>query len=283
MILHISHNDLDGVGCGILVKAAYPSVKTIYTHYDELPGILANLPPEYSTLIITDLSPTDAWVERIVGERELTIIDHHITSAHLAEYPFVYHSIEKCATLLTWEKLTADGFDLSAYKDFAECVNDYDLWLMKRPDGLRMNTLLNLLGMSRFEKRFFATPYEGFNPSEELIITLEEERRENYMLRAFKNTYYFTDIEGRNVAALYAEQYVSELGNYIITHSEADYVVLVDAQRRKVSLRSSREVDISHIAKGMGGGGHKNAAGFGNADIEGLTEMLVAWGIIRER
>ena len=280
MIFHISHNDLDGVGCGILVKAAFPSVKTVYIGYDELNSVLDNIPPEAESIIVTDLSPSESWAERMAGERELLIIDHHITSEPLKKYPFTYHSIAKCATLLTWDKLTEDGAVLSDYKDFADCINDYDLWLMRRTDSLRMNTLFTLMGLKRVEKRFLSQPYAGFTQEEELIITLEEERRNAYIDRAFKNTSYITDKKGRRVAVVFAEQYSSELGNHILTVSDAEYVVLIDAQRKKVSLRSIREVDISPIAQTLGGGGHKNAAGFQFRQVEDLAEMLSTWDII---
>lgn len=280
MIIHISHNDLDGVGCGILIKKAFPSVHTVYLGYDELEPTLKGLPSEYNTVIISDVTPSDAIVAQLAGERELTIIDHHISSQGLTRYPFVTHSIGKSATLLTYEKLTADGDDLSAYEDFVRCVDDFDLWTLKRTDSLRMNLLFTLYGLPRFEKRFLAEPYNGFRPEEELIISLEEERRDSYITRAMKNLHHFTDKRGLGCAVVFAEMYTSELGNEIIAQGLADYVLLINAQWAKASLRSRKEVDISGIAEANGGGGHKNAAGFAmRADFD-LTAILKNVGII---
>lgn len=279
MILHLSHNDLDGVGCGILVKAAMPGVRTVYLSYDDLDAAMEDISPEASTVIITDITPSASVVSRLAGERELMVIDHHVSSEPLKRYPFVTHAIGKCATLLTYEKLTADGYDLSRYENFVRCVDDFDLWTLKRTDSLRMNLLFTLLGIERFEKRFFNEPYNGFKPEEVLIISLEEERRNNYITKAMKNLHYFTDKKGLRVAVVFAEMYTSELGNEIIAHGLADYVLIINAQRAKASLRSRKEVDISGIAEQNGGGGHKNAAGFGiNTDFN-LAKILKEAGI----
>ncbi len=281
MTLHISHNDLDGIGCGILVKAAYPSVKTIYSGYDELQSRLEGIPSDCSMVIITDVAPSEADVERMAGERELLLIDHHASSESLKKYPFVVHEIGKCATLLTYDKLTSMGFDLSAYENFVNCVNDFDLWMLKRSDSLRMNLLFILLGISRFEKRFLAEPYRGFKPEEEMLISLEEERRNNYITRAIKHAEYFTDKQQRTFAVLFSEMYSSELGNSIITQGLADYTILINAQRKTVSLRSSKDIDVSEIAVRQGGGGHKNAAGFNlHSDLD-LPEILIQLGLIK--
>src|SRR5437660_3245840 len=51
-----------------------------------------------------------------------------------------------------------------------------------------------------------------------------------------------------------------------------------DDQRRKVSLRATdRRVDVSKIARGLGGGGHRQAAGFTtDMPLEQLIERLRA-------
>lgn len=262
MTLHISHNDLDGVTCGILVKSAFASVRTMYLTYDDLEPTLEELPLKYNSLIITDLAPSAALVEKIAGERELILIDHHASSRDLARHPFVVHDIGKSASLLTYEWLTKQGHDLSAYENFVRCVDDFDLWTLKRPDSRKMNLLFTLLGIRRFEERFYNIPYESFSPEEELLITLEEERRDQYITKAVKNLRMYTDKAGLSFAVVFAEMYTSELGNHIIAQGLADYVLIINAQRGKASLRSRKDVDISEIAVRNGGGGHKNAAGF---------------------
>lgn len=278
--LHISHNDLDGVGCGILVKAALTSVDTVYVSYDNIETTLEELAPGYSSIIITDLAPSRPAIERLVAETELLLIDHHKSSEDLKKYPFVVHSIDKCATSLTYDKLSSMGHDIKRYENFADCVNDFDLWLLKRDDSLRLNMLLTLYGMGRFEKRFLSEPYTSFKPEEAMLVELEEERRRVYIENSAKNIIEFTDNQNRKAAVLFAESYTSELGNYILVNTNLDYVLIIHAQRKRASLRSRKDVDISGIAVSNGGGGHKNAAGFSIDNDFNVQNILKDVGII---
>lgn len=273
--LHISHNDLDGLGCGVLIKKFLPGpVTTAYLGYDDIDAFIEDNLHRYDNVIITDVSPSYNSVEMLAGETDTVIIDHHASSEKLKDFHFTVHDISVCATLLTYRWLQKQGYDVTPYEEFALCVNDVDMWHLKRSDSLKMSVLFNLMGLDRMEKRFLNEPYNGFSQTEELLISLEEERREAYINKAMRNMLTFKDKHGQTFCAVFAESYSSELGNRIIQDGTADYVMLISAQTKRVSLRSRKEVDIRLIAEANGGGGHKNAAGFPikgeSFDLEGL-------------
>lgn len=261
--LHISHNDLDGLGCGVLIKKFMPgNIKTAYLGYDDIDRYIEENYHYYDRIIITDVSPQYGTVEMLAGEKDVLIIDHHASSDALKDFHFTHHDITKCATMLTYEYLLQKGFKAEEYEEFARCINDVDMWFLKREDSLKMSVLFNLMGITRMEERFLSTPYTTFTDTEKLMITLEEERRDNYIKKAMRNIETIKDKDGLTVAVVFAESYASELGNYIISEDISDYVMLINAQSKKVSLRSRKDVDIRHIAERNGGGGHKNAAAF---------------------
>lgn len=261
--LHISHNDLDGLGCGVLIKKYLPGpVHTVYLGYDDIDPFIEQNFHKYDNIIITDVSPSYDSVEMLAGEIDTVIIDHHATSEKLKDFPFTIHDISVCATLLTYRWLEKQGYQVAPYEEFAQCVDDVDMWRLKRDDSLKMAILFNLMGIDRMEKRFLETPYKGFTETEKLFISLEEERKEAYITKAMRNMTTWKDKRGLTFCAVFAESYASELGNAIIRDATADYVVLINAQSKKVSMRSRKEVDIRAIAENNGGGGHKNAAGF---------------------
>ena len=277
MILHVSHNDLDGVGCGILIKKFLKDVTTYYCNYGEVDEIITENASNFDRLIITDLSPSREAFEEVMGEIEPMVIDHHQTSDWLKEYPWNVHDISKCGTLLTLEYLEAEGCDVSDYRDFADCVNDFDMWHLNRPDSLEMNMLFMKLGITRFEKRFLDKPYHVFDETERLIIDLETVRRDFYIKKASQTVKFYDDRDGLKAALVFAEEYNSELGNHIIQELEADYVLIINMQRGKASLRSRADVSISEIAEANGGGGHRNAAGFPisyDFNLEGFLESV---------
>lgn len=261
--LHISHNDLDGLGCGVLIKKFMPgNIKTAYLGYDDIDRYIEENYHYYDRIIITDVSPQYGTVEMLAGEKDVLIIDHHASSDALKDFHFTHHDITKCATMLTYEYLLQKGFKAEEYEEFACCINDVDMWFLKREDSLKMSVLFNLMGITRMEERFLSTPYTTFTDTEKLMITLEEERRDNYIKKAMRNIETIKDKDGLTVTVVFAESYASELGNYIISEDISDYVMLINAQSKKVSLRSRKDVDIRHIAERNGGGGHKNAAAF---------------------
>ncbi len=261
--LHISHNDLDGLGCGVLIKKFMPgNIKTAYLGYDDIDRYIEENYHYYDRIIITDVSPQYGTVEMLAGEKDVLIIDHHASSDALKDFHFTHHDITKCATMLTYEYLMQKGFKAEEYEEFARCINDVDMWFLKREDSLKMSVLFNLMGITRMEERFLSTPYTTFTDTEKLMITLEEERRDNYIKKAMRNIETIKDKDGLTVTVVFAESYASELGNYIISEDISDYVMLINAQSKKVSLRSRKDVDIRHIAERNGGGGHKNAAAF---------------------
>lgn len=279
-VLHVSHNDLDGAGCGVLIKKALPHATTMYLDYADIDAFLLKEGKEFASIFITDVTPKPDTVDAMKMGRFLTVIDHHASTAYLADFPFAVHDLSKCATLLTWEWLMSHGHDVGEYRDFAHCINDFDMWHMQRADSLQMNILFMTYGLKRFEERFLAEPYNGFSQQESLIIQIEEERRDAYIEKAVRSSTLFTDKEGRTCAALFAEQYNSELGNAIITAGTADYVMILNMQKKKASLRSRREVDVRSIAERNGGGGHKNAAGFSIPCLVNLDAFLKETGIL---
>ena len=261
--LHISHNDLDGLGCGVLIKKFMPgNIKTAYLGYDDIDRYIEENYHYYDRIIITDVSPQYGTVEMLAGEKDVLIIVHHASSDALKDFHFTHHDITKCATMLTYEYLLQKGFKAEEYEEFARCINDVDMWFLKREDSLKMSVLFNLMGITRMEERFLSSPYTTFTDTEKLMITLEEERRDNYIKKAMRNIETIKDKDGLTVTVVFAESYASELGNYIISEDISDYVMLINAQSKKVSLRSRKDVDIRHIAERNGGGGHKNAAAF---------------------
>lgn len=281
-ILHISHNDLDGLGCGVLIKKFMPgNIKTVYLGYDDIDRYIEDNYHYYDKIIITDVSPQYGTVEMLAGEKDVLIIDHHASSDALKDFNFTYHDTTKCATLLTYEYLLQEGFQVEEYEEFALCINDVDMWFLKREDSLKMSVLFNLMGITRMEERFLSATYKGFTDTEKLLITLEEERRDNYIKKAMRNIETIKDKDGLTFTVVFAESYASELGNYIISEDISDYVMLINAQSKKISLRSRKDVDIRHIAERNGGGGHKNAAAFSiKNETFDLDNLLKNTGVI---
>ena len=108
----LSHNDLDGVGCGILAKLAFnDKVKIRYnsiTALDrEIEFFLEN-DQQKTFLFITDLSPNEENEKRIHDYYQATgnvqLLDHHKTALHINQYEWGKVLIEDEQGFLTSAK-----------------------------------------------------------------------------------------------------------------------------------------------------------------------------------
>jgi len=280
MILHVTHNDLDGAGCSVLIKRYLDVAHTVYLNYDEIDNYLIRNYYNYNKIIITDLSPSLETAKYLTNYVELFFIDHHITSKELTNILDSYHDITKSATLLTYEWLVEMGFDVKSYREFANCVNDYDMWHLKINESLKLNMLFSLMGIDRFVERFLKNPTVKFDETEKMLLEIEEESKNKYLDNSLKNLNLYTDKSNRKFAVIFAEKYNSELGHHILNFTDVVYVFIINAQKKKISLRSRDGIDVSEIAIKNGGGGHKNAAGFSTDFDFCIEDFLHMCGVL---
>lgn len=277
---NITHTDLDGVSCGLLIKSVI-SPKCLYTenvNYDKIDEKLKDLMVDTNDLvIITDILPRqkESLQNLLDKGAEVLVIDHHVGSQWVLDISHprlhVIHNINKSATMLTYEWLETEGFNMDAlgWKQYVMAVNSHDLWLQDNPLSIELNQLLHLLGQEKFEARFSKSNKLEFSDSEKLLLELETLRKNEAIQGAFSRCQYYTDVKGRRYALIYINAYASEIGNAIASQGDVDYVCLVmmhitpvAGNPGVVSLRSIGKADCNEIAHINGGGGHKNAAGF---------------------
>ncbi len=105
----LSHNNLDGVGCGILAKLAFG--KDVAIRYNSISGLnyevewfLENDSPKTS-LIITDLSVNEENEKKLEEFHQaggkVQLLDHHKTALHFNEYEWAEVIVEDEESKLT--------------------------------------------------------------------------------------------------------------------------------------------------------------------------------------
>jgi len=282
MILHITHNDLDGAGCAILMKKVFgENLEYFSMNYDEIDDFILKNFMNYEKIYITDLSPSLDVYKEVLKRKEIILIDHHKTSESFKIFDNVYHENDKCGTMLTFEYLEKTiNADLSKYYDFVKLVNDYDLWILKDKRSLELNKLFYLYGFENFVNRFIKNYTIDFDEKEQFVLEIENERQKKYLESTADTVKIFKDRDNRQFGVVFAEQYNSELGHNLISEKNLDYVIIINIQKKKISLRSKIDVDVSKIAVANGGGGHKNAAGFSTDFNFCLEEFLKKVGVL---
>lgn len=281
----LSHNDLDGVGCGISAKLAFgQDVKVRYNSIAslerEIEYFLENDLPD-TFLFITDLSPSEENDTRLNAHfkqyKNIQLIDHHKTALHFNEYDWGTVLVEneegklESATSLFYQFLVANELlkPTEAIDEFVKLVRQYDTWEWEKNDNHKahfLNSLFFLVSIDEFEEtmidRLTSSEHFDFDEFEKKLLNMEEDRIERYIRRKkrevvqIKNDEYFAGV-------VYAESYHSELGNELSKeHPHLDYIAILNMGSKKISFRTIHDhVDVSEIAAVYGGGGHQKAAG----------------------
>ena len=294
-ILITTHKNPDGdaVGSSLgwfnFLKKMGKEVRIIYRDrvpffFDFLPGIgnvevLEEIREKFDWVIITDVSdPKRTGFSEIPAERSL-VIDHHITAEPFTDYAIVepeisstcelsYHImklidenlIDMSVALPIYTGILTDtgGFNYSntspethtvAAELLKKGVNPYEVYTnifeRNRINKLKLLELvLKTLSFELNQKVAHITLFKRF---------LEETGAYPEEAEGFIN--YPRSIAGVEVAIFFKE---------------------IEENSWKVSMRSKGRVNVAEVAKSMGGGGHRMAAGFeANGSLEEIKRELL--------
>ncbi len=281
-----THNDLDGVGCGILAKLAYKEqIEVRYNSVHSLNYQVKNFLEKNDThtfMYITDLSVHEdnekAITDWILHGGAGKLIDHHKSALHLNEHDWAAVTVSyedgrlTSATSLLYDYLVDSDLLVKheSLDQFVELVRQYDTWEWDKNNNQkakRLNDLFYLLSIDEFEERMVNRLENDmsqfdFDDFEKQILDMEENKMERYLKRKQKEIYQ-TMIDNHCVGIVHAENYISELGNLFgKKNTHLDYIAIVSVGNKRISLRTIHEhVDVSEVAAKYEGGGHAKASG----------------------
>jgi len=281
----LSHNDLDGVGCGILAKLAFG--KNAKVRYNSVSGLDREVEwffehENRSTfLFITDLSVNAENEKRLnefyQADGKVQLLDHHKTSVHFNDYEWGHVVVEDAngkltsATSLFYEYLVNHQLieRSNAVEEFVELVRQYDTWEWEKNENHqahRLNALFFLVSIEEFEEKMIDRLKTGthfnFSEFEEKLLEMEENKIERYIGRK-KREVVQNKVDGLYAGVVYAELYHSELGNELgKEYPHLDYIVILNMGGKRVGFRTIHDhIDVSEVAGKFGGGGHAKASG----------------------
>ncbi len=147
-IYHLSHIDLDGYSCQLVMHHTPYTIHSYNANYgaevlERLNEILEALQNsnEAAVILITDLNLTASeakWLDnevRRMNDRgrdiEITLLDHHGSGQESADrYSWYYLDTDRCATKITYEyvKENLEIDEPEWMKSFVDIVNAVDLW-----------------------------------------------------------------------------------------------------------------------------------------------------------
>lgn len=296
MIKLLTHDDLDGISCGILGKyylgdcidVEYCSNNNVNQAFEMA------LNGEYEEIWITDLSISKENADRVNWNSNVMLLDHHKSALWLNEYRFAIVKVRNelgqatCGTEMFYLNLLNKYKTSRIYPNsklvpiFVEMVRRYDTYEWVQLEDKEAKHLNDLLGIYGRDKFIEVTLAKLRNPKMELFTSFEKrllEIRQNEIQRTIDykaNTMVRTKFEGYNVGVVFADKFTSEIGNALCNRNkDLDFVMMISYS--DIGLRGKDKVDLSELAKKYGGGGHFNAAGFpinGKENINMILESI---------
>jgi len=266
----ITHKDLDGLGCAIVYNKCFPGAVTNFSDYAEVNDVVKDLLetlPSKTPIMMSDLSLSDdSLCEEVDKRGNFELIDHHATAKWMAEkFEWALVDITKSATQLMFEVMST-RFMIEDLKPLVTLVNNYDTWgggAGPSQEALKLNRLLSIYGIPRFFERFLANPSVKLTDTEEMLLEMREEEIKRYIASAVVSASVSKDAGGNTYAMIAIDRFISEACHEVLNHyPEIEYVMAVDFLANKVSLRGRGKLDLGKMARAVGGGGHRQSAGF---------------------
>lgn len=259
-------NCFDGMAAAWVVKRKYPGAKLVPVLYGE-PTPVEHLASE-TNLIIVDFSYKRTILEALLVKiNSLLVLDHHKTAKEelegldLSPKGEIIFDMMRSGAGLAWDRFFPD----TPRPKMVNYIQDRDLWKFELPDSNHINSYIQSYPMN-------IDSYEEINSrlehsSEECKSQGEAiERYKSTMVDTICKTMRIQDIGGYQVPVVNTSILFSEIPHRLCQlypeYPFAAYYYDRSSNIRQFGLRSIGDFDVSAVAKALGGGGHKNAAGF---------------------
>jgi oligoribonuclease NrnB/cAMP/cGMP phosphodiesterase (DHH superfamily) len=268
----------DGAASAIVAKKINPSIHPVRGFHDKIDNQViesAKNLKEKGCMWIVDISCTEPALEetcQILLEKncKLGVYEHHISQAYLADFIIpeqlegeIIFDNDRCGSKIFFDRMLEDHpSKLENLKGFIRLTNDRDLWINDDPMSAELSSLHNIYGDDRYVQRFIKNASIEFTEPEQVLLKFEKERllkRMHHLLSTIKTG---TDKNGVPYGIMVGEGKASEVCNVAIHKFNLEYVILLDYNSKRASIRSNKTFDCATFSKTRGGGGHARAAGF---------------------
>jgi oligoribonuclease NrnB/cAMP/cGMP phosphodiesterase (DHH superfamily) len=283
MIIVYHRKDNDGFCSAAIIRKKYPDAEFIGWNYgDECKQFLDFIDEE---IIVVDISFPMNIMYNIASRNKLTWIDHH--ASKIADYIAFEHSFDnninvvlevgRAACELTWEYIFPDKMMPAS----VEYLGMYDTWRGYGSDEWNHNTLPFEYGMRSICSSLETFPKFILNYDEDGAI--DSIINNGRIVIGYQNVVdsklcsansFIRSFKGYRALCLNVPYIDSNTMQSVFNASEHDLMLsfVYTGKHWSCSLRSVGDLDVSAIAKSMGGGGHKNAAGFEVKSFEDIFD-----------
>lgn len=272
-VLSISDSDLDGAGAQIVLGNSLKNLtlyKASYANIDEMMKSVNY--KEWDFVILTDITPHDHTLMDLSDN--IILLDHHDSAADL-HCPEKMRSVIRGHCSAYWTKKFCEDtlkVNLKYLDNLIYLIEDYDMWHLKNDKSRFLNVLFYKYYSEKFQRRFFSGDTRFTKEEISFIRKRKKDFRDIY-----ENLEVYT-LDSINGCFIQCTQFHNDICHKLLNDEKYNVVILRNPQNKKVSMRNNcPEVHIGNILKELDiGGGHKDAGGFVELDMESLQKKLLA-------
>lgn len=256
----------DGIAAAWVASKAIADAATLGCIYGDVPDV-----SDYERIVIVDFSFPVPIIENWVSQGKLIIvIDHHKTAwenfQNLSSQVFRNFDMSECGATLTWKHFFPD----QPMPIFLQYIRDRDLWNHElefteeiheasASIGRTFEFFSKIAPMTKNELFAYLVPIgsEALKPKREAVARASN-RVKFGAVAGWGNIPYVETTKDE-------DRLVSDICSRLYRKFKNAPFVACFTSDGKWSLRSNKDgndTDVGAIAKSMGGGGHRNAAGF---------------------
>lgn len=242
---------------------------------DYIPGIYGETPPDVTgkNVYFVDFSyKSEVIKEMLEKATHIYLIDHHITAINdlqqFTGHPkfTAYTDLKRSGAMLAWDYF----YPNQQCPDLINYVQDRDLWNWSLP---YTNEYLMALELSEFTFENYCNHLNKSLEQKNQEHTNELINQGTTVVKYYsqvvenicKNVYFIDYLDYKNIPIVNCTgRFSSHVGNTLAKLHPEIFSVMYEMQGNSVQLsfRSlDSGVDVSEIAKNLGGGGHKRASG----------------------
>jgi len=271
-ILSISHVDLDGAVCQIILCNVYKNIDYVNLSFYNVDKTLQTLDySKYDYVFLTDIHP-DNDASLYISDK-IILIDHHKTALSLNNPSKKHYVIDGvCASVLVkrfCEKMY--NIKLNHLNNLVYLTNDYDIYTVKNPKSKLLNDIMfYFYGPNKFITNFINGRTRF---TEEEIQWLRKRRIEFNETYENLEVYEFLKYPGCVVEAKF---FINEIAHKLMNEEEYKMVIVRNPSNGRISIRHNIEgLDMGAYLKNKGwGGGHELAAGMFVEDLNDFQKKI---------
>lgn len=277
-IIAITHGDLDGITCAILLKDYAKKNGHEFEYYactyKDVDEIFSKCLNHEDLIFITDISIVDEdKIPLLSSYSNVTIIDHH-PRTYLSSIANQYLAVDRGAGCkMVYDTMTGLKHKYSkGLRRLMILADDFDLWLHKHPMSMQLNRLFFYYGAADFIKRF-ADGLDGFTKKEYLFFKEIEKE-----IKVHIDSLEIVEVAA-DVAFTYSALHIAEVAEHMKIDLGYKYAIVYNRRFGYMSFRADEKddsiVDLGKFLDTQGGGGHKAAAGI-RVDGDDMVMDVVA-------